>query len=405
MKMMSQHPSALALQTGGTRLATQPDVHNRTIVLTGGGTGGHITPILAVAHELKRQDPSLRTIYIGERHGKFKELTASHEAIDETYEIWAGKFRRYHGESWLKRLVDIRTNLLNIRDVFLFGIGTIQSWFLLKKLKPTTVFLKGGFVGVPVGLAAAMQKRQFVTHDSDALPGLANRIVSRWAQTHAVALNPDMYQYPKSKTVQVGVLVEPHFKLVTAGDQTHMKEKLKIPPSATLLLVTGGSSGATNINKAIKQIAPQLLDRYTDLYIVHQAGKGKAGIYDGYSHERLTVIEFMRPMYVYTGAADIVVARASGNTLAELGTQAKAVIVAPNPLLTGGHQLKNADALQAVDAALVVPETARNTDSEALHAAISELMDNPTRRQELASNLHKVTLTDAAEKLAKLLLI
>ena len=79
---------------------------SRTIVLTGGGTGGHITPILAVAHELKRQDPSVRTVYIGERGGKFQELTATHESIDETYTIWAGKFRRYNGESGAKRLFD-----------------------------------------------------------------------------------------------------------------------------------------------------------------------------------------------------------------------------------------------------------------------------------------------------------
>lgn len=383
-------------------MATQADA--KVVVLTGGGTGGHITPILAVAHELKQQDPTVRTVYIGERHGKFKELTASHASIDKTYEIWAGKFRRYHGESWLKRLLDVRTNFLNIRDLFLFGIGTVQSWFLLGRIKPSVAFLKGGFVGVPVGLAAASRKVPFVTHDSDALPGLANRIVSRWAQTHAVALPPETYRYPKAKTVQVGVLVEPHFKPVSATDQQKMKEELGIPSSATMLLITGGSSGATNINKAVKKIVTQLLEAYPDLYIVHQAGKGKAGIYGDYTHARLTVIEFMRPMYVYTGAADIVVARASGNTLAELGTQGKAVIAVPNPLLTGGHQLKNAEALSLASAAVIVPETAKATNSDELLAAIKQLMDNPTQRIELAAKLQKITLTDAAEKLAALLL-
>lgn len=383
-------------------MATQRGV--KTIVLTGGGTGGHITPILAVAHELKRQDPNVRTIYIGERNGKFKELTEAHEAIDQTCEIWAGKFRRYHRESLLKRLLDLRTNFLNIRDLFLFGIGTIQSWFILGRVKPSVIFLKGGFVGVPVGLAAASRKLPFVTHDSDALPGLANRIVSRWARTHAVALPAEMYHYPQTKTVQVGVLVEPNFKPVSSADQQKMKEDLGIPASATMLLVTGGSSGATNVNKAVKQIAAQLLESYPDLYIVHQAGKGKAGIYGDYTHQQLTVIEFMRPMYVYTGAADIVVARASGNTLAELGTQGKAVIAVPNPLLTGGHQLKNAEALSNADAALIVPETAKATDSTELLAAIQQLMDHPTKRAELAAKLQSITLTDAAEKLATLLL-
>lgn len=377
---------------------------NRTVVLTGGGTGGHITPILAVAHELKRQDPSVRTVYIGERGGKFQELTATHEAIDETYTIWAGKFRRYNGESWAKRLLDVKTNVLNLRDLFYFAIGTVQSWFLLGKVKPDMLFLKGGFVGVPVGLAAALRHKPFITHDSDALPGLANRIVGRWARTHAVALPPETYAYPQPKTVQVGVLVEPLFQYVTPEKQAQFKQEIGVSNDSLVMLVTGGSSGAANINEALRQIAPGLLNDFPTLQIVHQAGKGKAGIYGPYQHERLAVLEFMRPMYTYTGAADIVVSRASGNTVAELGVQGKAVIVVPNPLLTGGHQLKNAQALADIGAAIVVPEAAEGTDSEALDAAVRDLIQNADKRQQLAVTLHDNTLTGAAEKLAGLLL-
>lgn len=383
-------------------LATHQE--GKTIVLSGGGTGGHITPILAVAAELKKQDPTVKTVYIGERNGKFKELTASHPAIDVSYEIWAGKFRRYNGESWLKRLLDVRTNFLNVRDLFFFGIGTVQSWFLIRKLKPSIVFLKGGFVGVPVGLAARNHHIPFITHDSDALPGLANRLVGRWARTHAVALPADVYAYPAAKTVQVGVLVEESFKPVTVNIKNDMKQQIGMPVDATMLLVTGGSSGAHNINVAVKSIAEELLNEYPNLYIVHQAGKGKAGIYGAFSHGRLRVIEFMRPMYVYTGAADIVVSRASGNTIAELGTQGKAVIAVANPLLTGGHQVKNAEALAAVKAALIVTETAKGTNAAELQAAIQQLLDNPQQRDQLADTLQRTTLTNAADKLAQLLL-
>lgn len=383
-------------------MATQQE--GKTIVLSGGGTGGHITPILAVAHELKKQDHTVRTVYIGERGGKFKELTATHEAIDQIYTIWAGKFRRYNGESWLKRVFDVKTNLLNLRDLFYFAFGTIQSWFLLGKIKPNVVFLKGGFVGVPVGIAARLKHKPFITHDSDALPGLANRLVGRWAVVHAVALPAKTYNYPAANTVQVGVLVEPHFQYVTNSDKTGMKKSLGIPETALVLLVTGGSSGASNINHAVVELADELLTEFTDLWIVHQTGKGRSNIYDDYKHDRLKVIEFMRPMYVYTGAADIVVSRASGNTVAELGVQGKAVIVVPNPLLTGGHQLRNADALAAANAALVVPETPEATDVTALGMAIRQLLRSPDQRAELAEKLHKITLTDAAEKLAGIIL-
>lgn len=383
-------------------MAIQPAA--KIIVLSGGGTGGHITPILAVAHELKKQDPTVRTVYVGERGGKFQELTATHESIDEIYTIWAGKFRRYHGESWVRRLFAVRTNLLNFRDLFYFVIGTIQSWFLLKKLRPDVVFLKGGFVGVPVGIAAHLRHIPFVTHDSDALPGLANRLVGRFAALHAVALPPETYVYPSDETVQVGVLVEPHFQFVGSEEQAYMKNTLEIPESSPMLLVTGGSSGATNMNRAVVAIADKLLADFPELVIVHQTGKGKSAIYGDYHHDRLKVVEFMRPMYVYTGAADVVVARASGNTVAELGVQGRAVIVVPNPLLTGGHQLKNAEALADAEAALIVPETPEATDAFALDSAIRNLLNDPKERERLASNLHKITLTDAAQKLAAIIL-
>lgn len=376
----------------------------KTILLTGGGTGGHITPLLAVAHALKQADPTVRTVYVGEHGGKFKDLTDAHEAIDETYEIWAGKFRRYNGESWIRRLFDIKTNLLNIRDLFYFVYGTMQSWLLVRRVKPDMIFLKGGFVGVPIGLAARLRKIPFITHDSDAIPGLANRLVGRWAKLHAVALAPDMYRYPASRTVQVGVLVEPSFTEVTSDMQKEMKQQLHINPNHIVLLVTGGSSGARNINIAMKKLAPQLLEDFPNLHIVHQAGRGKADIYGSYIHERLTVVEFMRPMFVYTGSADLVISRASGNTIAELGTQRKAVIAVPNPLLASGHQTKNAQALAEASAAVVVPESARATDEKALDIAIRSLISDASARQHLADNLHGITVHGAAEHLAKLLL-
>jgi UDP-N-acetylglucosamine--N-acetylmuramyl-(pentapeptide) pyrophosphoryl-undecaprenol N-acetylglucosamine transferase len=376
----------------------------RTIILSGGGTGGHITPILAVAHELKQQDPSVRIIYVRERGNKFAEVTDASQVIDETRTIWAGKYRRYYGESTLQRLLDVKTNLLNIRDVFYFLIGTIQSWFLLGRLRPDAILLKGGFVGVPVGFAAAARHIPFVTHDSDAIPGLANRMVGRWAVRHAVAQEVAQYTYPQSRTEQVGVLLEPDFKEVSEAEQGAFNRQLGIDPSYRVLLVTGGSSGAQRLNEAVVKIVDKLLADYADLYVIHQVGKGKKGVYGTYTHPRLQVLEFMRPMFVYTGVSDVVVARSSGNTIAELGAQAKAVIAVPSPFLTGGHQIKNAEQLQAQGAAVVVSETAAGTDTAGLDASIRELLDNPARRQQLAATLHGMTITDAAHRLAAILL-
>ena len=373
-------------------------------MLSGGGTGGHITPILAVAHELKQQDPSVRIVYIGERNGKFAELLHDNRDIEEVRTIFAGKFRRFHGESWLKRLFDVRTNLLNIRDLFLFAAGFIQSIWLIKRLKPDIVFLKGGFVGVPVGLSSALWHTPFVTHDSDALPGLANRIVARWARYHATGMPAEFYPYPKDSVVHVGVLVANAYQHVTPQLQVEYRQQIGIPLEAEVLLVTGGSLGAAAINQAVRLIAPSLLEHDPKLHIVHQVGKGKQGAYAGFTHERLHVLEFLQPMYAYTGASDVVVARAGANTIAELGVQGRAVILVPNPHLTGGHQTKNADHLAAKNAVKVVTEVELEPDGHALQAAITDLLTDSTERLTLGQTLQSITIPDAAQKLATLLL-
>src|SRR6266542_6902052 len=123
------------------------------IALTGGGSGGHITPLLAVAHELKNQDPQIAITYIGQKGDGLADIPAQDPNIDTVKLVHAGKFRRYHGEGW-RQLLDIPTMLKNIRDAVLVLAGIWESFWLLKTLRPDVVFVKGGFVGVPVGLAA-----------------------------------------------------------------------------------------------------------------------------------------------------------------------------------------------------------------------------------------------------------
>ncbi len=374
------------------------------MLLTGGGTGGHITPILAVAHELKRLDSQCQTIYVGERHGKFAELTRDNPDIDESYSIFAGKFRRYHGESWLKRLFDLPTILKNIRDFFLVPIGLVQAWRLLGKLKPNIVFLKGGYVGVPIGLAAATRHIPIVTHDSDALPGLANRIVSRWANLHATALPPEFYSYPPDKVEAVGVLVEQNYQYVDNETELEFKHKLALPTDGLIVLITGGSSGARELNEVVANGIGSFLDEHTDVNVVHQVGKGKAGAYENKTHPRLKVLEFLNPMYQYMGAADIVVARASANTLAEIGIQGKACIAVPSAYLTGGHQLKNADRLKEQGAAIVVGGNELYDSQQGLFAQLAKLVDDKDLRKRLAENLKKLVIPDAAHRVAQILL-
>lgn len=382
------------------------------VVLTGGGTSaGHITPSLAVAHELKEIDPTVETIYIAQAGDSFADLPRQHPAIDKVYAIRAGKFRRYHSMG-VRQLFDIPTVAKNIRDLFLFGIGIVQSYFLLLRLKPDAILMKGGYVGAPVGLAAALLHIPYVTHDSDAIPGLANRIVARWARLHAVALPKEIYPYPPEKTVIVGVPVQGEFQPVTPALQAQYKQEIGLEGYNRVLFVTGGGQGSIRLNKAVIEVMPALLEQYPDMAVVHLAGRSQEKIvraaYDKVlsqaEQERISVKGFISGLHKYSGAADVIVTRAGATTLAEFAVQHKACVIVPNPFLTGGHQLKNAQVLADRHAAVCVPEQQLDTDPKALETAISQLMSNADERSELAKQLGKLAHPGASKELAMVLL-
>lgn len=382
-----------------------------TILFTGGGSGGHITPLIAVAHELKAARPNVQIIYIGNRGDALGSIIKNHDTFASSHLIFAGKFRRYHSEG-IKQLLDIKTLFFNIRDVLYLGIGILQACYLVLNLKPTCIFIKGGFVGVPIGLAAALFKVPFVTHDSDAIPGLANRIVGRWATAHATGMPAELYPYPKQKTEYTGVPVQVDFQPVSHVDQAHLKSEIGIPANSRLVFVTGGGLGAARLNDAIVAIAPKLLGKYQDVYIVQSAGhanyKKLVSQYnevDQSIQQRIIVKDFITNLHAYSGAADIVVMRASATSMAEMAVQGKACILVPNPLLTGGHQTKNATAYAKEDAACVVTESdIEKKGSVVLLNAIERLLENSAERNEYSLNIAKFAHPEAAQALAVLLI-
>jgi UDP-N-acetylglucosamine--N-acetylmuramyl-(pentapeptide) pyrophosphoryl-undecaprenol N-acetylglucosamine transferase len=302
--------------------------------------------------------------------------------------------------------------LLNLRDGFRVLAGCWQAYWLLAKLKPEIIFIKGGFVGVPVGLAAALRRIPYVTHDSDAVPGLANRLIARWARTHAVALPREMYHYPPHKTVTVGVPVGAAYRPVDAELQAAYRSEAGLDAYEQVLVVTGGGLGAQRLNTALIAIVPQLLTDFPGLAIVHTAGRAnETGVREGYaatvsaeSLSRVKVLGYANDLYRYTGAADLVVMRAGATAIAECAVQGKAVILAPNPYLTAGHQLKNAQALADQGAVEVVSEKTLTDEPEVLRAQISSLLRSAERRTELGSHLQQLSHPDSARELAMVLL-
>ncbi len=330
-------------------------------------------------------------------------MTKDQPVFDAQRKIFAGKFRRYHGESWAKRILDVKTNLLNIRDLLYVILGVFESVALLIREKPDIILLKGGFVGMPVGLAAALLRIPFITHDSDALPGLANRVVARWARWHATGMPASFYMYKEGTVKYVGVLVGEAYEFVTEERCHDYRRELGIPLDATVVMVTGGSNGSQKLNQAMTEHIVSLKAKYPLLHVLHQTGIGKEDVYsDIYPDgaDWIVAQDLFKQMYRYSGAADVVITRAGANTLAEFGVQGKACVVVPNPLLTGGHQLINAAELEKHQAVVVIKESEL---AERFEPALTELLEDGKLRLAYGKKLRGLSKIDAAKTLAELL--
>ena len=379
-----------------------------TIILTGGGTGGHITPVLAVASELKKLRPDARLVYVGQRGGVLLDLPAKHPAIDAVYAVRAGKFRRYKGEGW-RQVFDIRTQTLNIRDGVWVLIGIWQSYWLMRRLRPSVIFTRGGYVSVPVALGGKLCGVPYITHDSDSTPSLANRLIARWAAKHAVALPAELYPYPRGKTITTGVPVAGEYRLVTTKLQHSYKEDIGLAAYDQILCITGGGNGAAGLNNAVIAAVPGLLERFHGLAVVHLTGRGHdAAVRAGYDaalgtqdRRRVVVMDFTNELYKYSGAADVIVTRAGASSLAEFAVQGKPCVVVPATQLA--WQTRHAAALAKHHAIVVVAhETAAGHD--AVGDAIRALLEDDTQRQALGAALASLAHPDAAKQLAMLLL-
>ena len=323
----------------------------------------------------------------------------------------AGKFRRYYGGG-IKQWLDVPTQLKNLRDLVYFIIGFFQSLALIARIKPDVIFIKGGFVGVPVGLAAAVRGIPFVTHDSDVIPGLANRIISRWASAHAVALPAENYKYPHDKTYNVGVPVSPKFASFSSEQQATTRAELGLNSSGKIVCITGGGLGAVRLNHSIIHAVPLLFVKYPDLQILHIAGPAnEKDLYSLYQKSLSTdvlksvhVFGYVNELYKYSGVSDVVITRAGANSLADFAMQSKACIVVPNPQLTGGHQTKNAEALAKNNAVVVLSEKSVSEDITVLVNAIDDLLESSKKRKLLGEHLHRTSQPNAATNLAKLIL-
>lgn len=376
------------------------------IVCAGGGSGGHVTPVLAVISELKRRDAHLEAWFICDRgfEAQARQLAGRAEVPLHIEVISAGKLRRYYGIPLWRQLLDMPTLFANLRDLFRLTAGFFQSVVLLRNIRPDVVFTKGGFVCVPVGYAARFLGIPLVIHDSDAHPGLTNRLLSRHAAAIATGAPLSYYRYPASISKYVGIPVNKAFHPVVPKEQASLKRGLGYDPKAPLILVTGGGLGAVRLNNAMVAIAEQVA---AEAQIVHLAGASNAETVRGQvpAGLRYEVLPFVdEKMAQLVRAADIVVTRAGATTLLELAAAAKPIIIIPNPHLVGGHQSKNAAVYKEAQAALVIEETSLVIKPAILAKAIKALLNDKHKRAQLSRAISELARPEAAKEVAQMII-
>ncbi len=324
----------------------------KRIILTGGGTAGHVTPNIALLPRLRELNYDIQ--YIGSYTGIEKELIEQ-EGIPY-YAISTGKLRRYF-------------SLKNFTDPFRVVKGMSEARKLVKLLQPDVIFSKGGFVAVPVVLAGRHLKVPVIIHESDMTPGLANRISMSAATKICCNFPETMDALPKDKAVLTG---QPIRQELLNGDKYKALNFLHFNTDKPVILVTGGSLGAAAVNEAIRRVLPELLKSYQ---VVHLCGKGKLDAsldhLPGYAQYEYIKDE-LKDLFAL---ADIVVSRAGANAICELLALHKPNLLIPlSANASRGDQILNARSFEKQGFSMVLEE--EDITDDVLLSKINELYEN-----------------------------
>jgi UDP-N-acetylglucosamine--N-acetylmuramyl-(pentapeptide) pyrophosphoryl-undecaprenol N-acetylglucosamine transferase len=368
------------------------------IAVTGGGTGGHTLPTLAVIKSLKRIDQDISIIFIGSRFGIESQLIPKMGI--EYFGISTGKFRRYH-KSKILNIIDVTTIFKNIADFFKFVAGIGQARRILSDKRPDVLFAKGGYVSLPVGIAARTLKIPVIIHESDAVMGMANRQMSRFAKKICISFPVKMYPEVKRDTlIETG---NPIRDDILMGDGTRYKSEIGFSEDRKTILILGGSQGSLFINETVMEIAEELLENYQILWI---AGERDA---DFVSYKINELPENKRKYVKVYGfvtsemadiyaSCDIAITRSGSNAIFELAALGKPAIFIPHEASPGGHQFENARTFSRSGAAYVMGQDTL-TPKKLMHQLLF-LLENDEEMTKMSEKMRQLSDMGAADKVA-----
>ncbi|MCA9353057.1 UDP-N-acetylglucosamine--N-acetylmuramyl-(pentapeptide) pyrophosphoryl-undecaprenol N-acetylglucosamine transferase [Patescibacteria group bacterium] len=362
------------------------------IVLTGGGTGGHFFPLIAVAEELTRiidkENIADTTLYYLADKPYNKKILYENNIVFKR--VSAGKLR-------------LQFSLRTIPDLLKAALGLIEAVIVVFSIYPDVVFSKGGYVAFPTVFAARLLGIPIIIHESDSIPGRVNKWSGKFARAVAVSYKQEIDYFPEEKVIHTGQpirrdLLEP----TTEGAHEFLDLERDVP----VLLVLGGSLGAQTINYAVEQALPLLLEKYQ---IVHQVGKNNFEEIKKLTDATLTNNHFKHRYHVFgelntlalkmlAGVTDIVISRA-GSTLFEIARWEIPSIIIPITHSQGNHQIKNAYNYAREGACIVIEEN--NLSEQLLVFEINRIFDDPNIIKNMKEGAKRFAIPDAAKNIAE----
>ena len=353
---------------------------NYKIILSGGGTGGHIYPAIAIANELKSRFPDAEFLFVGAKDRM--EMDKVPLAGYEIKGLWISGIQR---KLTFKNLIfpfKLISSLWNARKI-------------IKSFKPDVAIGTGGFASGPLLQIATSKKIPSLIQEQNSYPGITNKLLAKKAQKICVAYDGLYRFFPKGKIIKTGNPVRQdliNFKTKTV----EAKDFFKLKHGKYTLLVLGGSLGSRRINELIENKL-DFLDTQ-NVQIIWQCGKLYYQQYKIYKNTKnVQVYEFINSMDLAYNAADIVISRAGAGSVSELCIVGKPVIFIPSPNVAEDHQTKNAIAVVKSDAAIMIKEADLDVDFE---NKFSQLIASPEKQKEFGENIKKLALINATKEIA-----
>ena len=366
------------------------------VLVTGGGTGGHVIPALAVVKVLRAIEPDAQIVYVGSADGIEARLAV--EAGLRFESVATGKLRR--SSKGVRGLLTVA----NLRDALRVPLGAVQAWRLVGREHPDVVLSTGGYVCVPTVIAAWARRTPVLTHEQTLTVGLANRIAGRFAQRIAVSWEESLAELRPRLRAKAFVSGNP----VRASLFAPNGSRFGLPPGLPCVYVTGGAQGARTVNDAVVARVDHWLE---EAVLLHQCGKAdlvrmeaaRAALAPSLQ-TRWVVRAFIEDDEIGEAyaAADVVVGRSGAGTVNDLCALGKASVLIPLEPTGGNEQVRNAERLEKVGAAVIVRQV--DCTGDALLAAVRPLLVQPAVRRRMGAQALALSRPDATKALLDALL-